>query len=176
MDAITTADKDKLYDKVQARMARWYGITMERAGMSCLYYMHAGLVTLDQAGIQCVPAAGTAQWQIAPDTGSNHTYFAFEWGGSKEGARHATISAGKTPLPEMHCWIWLPQTQEVVDFSAGYIPTIAKALGFTFELPPPPSYIWARPKSLFPRSVYWPNRDATQYAIATLVADRKGTK
>jgi hypothetical protein len=171
----TTAQKDALFEQVQGRMRRWYGTTMESSGMSCLYYMHAGLVTLERAGIYCIPAAGTAKWQKEADTGSNDTHFAFEWAGGEGDLRAALLPDGKKPMPEMHCWCWLPESQEVVDFSAGFVPELARVLGFQWQQPLlPPRYIWARPKSLFPRSVYWPNRDATKVAIAMLMASRKG--
>jgi len=32
-------------------------------------------------------------------------------------------------LPEIHIWIGIPETQELVDFSTGQLPKIATALG-----------------------------------------------
>lgn len=169
--------KDVIYRRVQDRMRRWYGEDKWASGMACLYWMHAGLVTLAQHGIECLPAAGTAQWEIQPDDGQM-SHFGFEWDGdpNAELRRQVALSGGSTPLPEMHCWIWIPKTQEVVDFSAGYVPTLAKAMGFEWKAEPPPTYIWARVQSLYPRAIYFPDRDATKLAIQTLVAGHKGTK
>ena len=163
--------------RVQDRMRRWYGEGHFATGMACLYWMHAGLVTLQQHEIACVPAAGSAHWEMQPDDGKM-SHFGFEWQGDPdyEQRRQAALLGDAKPLPEMHCWIWIPKTQEVVDFSAGHVPTLAKALGFEWKAKPPPSYIWARVQSLFPRAVYYPNRDATKVAIQTLVAGQKGTK
>ena len=178
MQELTTTQKDAIHRRVQDRMRRWYGEDREKNGMACLYWMHAGMVTLNQHGIQCWPAAGTARFHIQPDDGKM-THFSFEWNGdpNAELRRQATLSGDQTSLPEMHCWIYLPSTEEVVDFSTGHLPTLAKAMGFEWKVTPPPSYIWSRVQSLYPRAIYIPKRDATKLAIATLVASHhKGTK
>ena len=178
MTELTTTQKDAIHQRVTGRMRRWYGEERGSTGMACLYWMHAGLVTLDQHGIECWPAAGTAHFEIQPDD-RKMSHFSFQWGGdpNAELRRQATLSGDQVALPEMHCWIWLPDSKEVVDFSTGHIPTLAKAMGFEWKVKPPPTYIWARPESLFPRAIYLPNMDATRLAIATLYAGhQKGTK
>ena len=108
------------------------------------------------------------------------SHFTFQWNGDPNAELRRTAAltgADQVALPEMHCWIYLPETREVVDFSTGYIPTLAKAMGFEWKVTPPPPYIWARPESLFPRAIYQPNRDATKLAVTTLIAGhQKGTK
>lgn len=178
MSELTQADKDLLYRRVQGRMRRWYGETAMLNGMACLYWMHAGVVTLLHHNVHAVCAAGSAHWQCQPDDGKM-SHFGFEWGGDPEHElrRQVILSGGSIGLPEMHCWIWLPHTQEIVDFSAGHVPTLAKAMGFEWQAElVPPGYIWARVQSLFPRAVYIPNRDATQLAVVKLLAGQKGTQ
>lgn len=176
---LTATQKDIIHQRVQGRMRRWYGEEREKNGMACLYWMHAGLVTLGQHNIEAWPAAGTARFHIQPDDGKM-THFSFEWEGDPNAElRRTAVLTGdnQVALPEMHCWIWLPDTKEVVDFSTGHIPTLAKTFGFEWKTKPPPPYIWARPESLFPRAIYQPSRDATKLAIQTLVAaHQKGTR
>lgn len=176
-DSISKESKEMFYLRVAKRMCKWYGKERCASGMACLYWMHAGLVEFHQHMIEAVPAAGTARWEIQPDDGKM-THFGFEWNGdpNAELRRQVALTGGMTPLPEMHCWIWIPKTQEVVDFSAGYVPTLAREMGFEWKAELPPTYIWARVQSLFPRAIYFPNRDATKLAIQTLVVGHKGTK
>ncbi len=174
MSSVSELTKDRIYERVQRRMRTWYGTVVERSGQACLYYMHAGIVTLRQCNIHAVEACGSAHWQCQPDNGKDMTHFGFEWGGDPDHELRRQVITDKIGLPEMHCWIWLPQTQEVVDFSAGFVPTLAKAMGFEWKVELPPPYYWAGPKSLFPRAVYIPNRDATQLAVVKLLASQKG--
>lgn len=170
MTELTNTQKDAIHQRVQGRMRRWYGERGQN-GMACLYYMQAGMVELHQHGIDCRAAAGTAHFHMQPDDGKM-THFSMVWRGDPKAQerRVATLTGDQVPLPEMHCWIYLPSTKEVVDFSAGHVPTLAKAMGFQWKTEPPPPYIWARPESLFPRAIYLPNRDATRLAINILVA------
>lgn len=174
---LTATQKDAIHQRVIGRMRRWYGNRAE-TGMACLYYMQCGMVELHQHGINSVPAAGSASFEMQPDDGKL-SHFAFQWNGdpNAELRRQAQLtSADAVALPEMHCWIYLPDTREVVDFSTGNIPTLAKTFGFEWKSKPPPPYIFARPESLFPRAIYLPNRDATKLAIRTLVAGHGGTR
>jgi hypothetical protein len=171
---IPDAVRKDIYSGVQRRMERWYGPSHAN-GRACLYWMHAGLVTLSQRGITAYPAAGTAYFQFRPGPdGSKDTHFGFEWQGPDAGRRFAP---GESLMPEeIHCWIWLPHHMEVVDFSAGHVPVLAKEMGFEWEIEPPPPFVWGDPRSLLPRFVYYPFRDATQLAMANLIASKKGTR
>lgn len=177
---LTTTQKDAIHRRVQGRMRRWYGEERGSTGMGCIYWMQTGMVELHRSGINCMPAAGTAHFEMQPDDVKNVTHLTFEWGGDPNAElRRTAVLTGdnQVALPEMHCWIWLPDTKEVVDFSTGHIPTLAKTFGFEWKTKPPPPYIWARPESLFPRAIYQPSRDATKLAIQTLVAaHQKGTR
>jgi len=180
MTELTLTQKDAIHQRVIGRMRRWYGENKTTSGMACLYWMHAGLATLMQHGIVGRPAAGTAWWEYDPGD-PVMTHWGCEWGGdpNDELKRKVILEPGSYALPEMHCWIWLPSTGEVIDFTTGYVPTIAKTMGYEWRphVKPPPPYIWARPESLYPRAVYLPSGDATRLAIQTLVAGHsKGTK
>lgn len=175
---LTTTQKDAIHQRVLKRIEKWYGHTGQN-GMACLYLMHCGLVELSVfTKERCLPAAGTAHFQMQPDDGKL-SHFSFVWNGdpNAEMRRQAALTGDQVSLPEMHCWIYLPDTKEVVDFSTGHVPALAKAMGFEWKATPPPPYIWAQPQSLWPRAIYLPNREATRLAIQTLVASHsKGTR
>lgn len=163
---LTSTQKDLIYSCVQLRMRLWYGDERGKTGMSCLHWMHCGLIDLWDAGIRCFPAAGSASFEFQPDDGKM-SHFSFMWNGdpNAEMRRSVVPTAGAIPLPEMHCWIYLPDSGEVVDFSTGYIPTLAKAMGFEWKATLPPPYIWARPESISPRAIYTPEVDAMKLAV-----------
>lgn len=175
---IQTSIRKDIYSAVLDRMRRWYGQSYIDSGRACLYFMHTGLVTLNLRGIQCVPAAGTALFQIKEmtedDGDQTPTHFGCEWQGKADNQRVVLPGYNEAEaLPEMHCWLWLPKHQELVDFSAGYLPVLAKQMGFNWEIEPPPSFYWARPDSLLPRAVYRPSREATLLAVAKLFAGKE---
>lgn len=177
MTDLSATQKDAIHQRVIKRMERWYGHGGQD-GMSCLYLMQVGLVELKQHGIEGWPVAGSAHLEIQSDDGKM-THFGFEWCGApnSELRREQPLTGDQVSLPEMHCWIYLPDTREVVDFSTGHVPVLARAVGFEWKAALPPPYIWAQPQSLWPRAIYVPKREATRLAIQTLVASHsKGTK
>lgn len=165
--------KQEIACAVRRRVSDWYASEIDN-GMGCLYWAHAGAVTLQEFGIDCLIAAGSAKWEAAVDDGVSPTHFGFDWGGDPHTAiRTAPLPEGKTPLPEMHCWLYLPSTKELADFSTAHVPKLAKLLGFAWTGPPLPPYLWAWPGSLYPGALYVPNIDATKLALATLQAGIK---
>lgn len=166
MTELTATQKNLIHLHVRQRMARWYGDERGNTGMSCLYWMQCGMIELQLFGIRSLPMAGSASFEFQPDDGKM-SHFSFIWNGdpNAEMRRSVVPTAGAIPLPEMHCWIYLPDSGEVVDFSTGYIPTLAKAMGFEWKATLPPPYIWARPESISPRTIYTPEVDAIKLAV-----------
>jgi hypothetical protein len=71
-------------------------------------------------------------------------------------------------LPEIHVWVGLLDTNEIVDFSTGHLREIAEECGLTWATPDPPDYVWAGADTMPEGVVYTPNMDATLYAGRTL--------
>lgn len=165
----------EMYQKACAQMEDWYPHLNEVVDgcARCLYWMHVTCAVLSKAGIGCVPCAGSASFLIVPpelDDGVSPTHFSFMWETPPGGVMRTladSIAKGKqvTALPEMHCWNYLPATQEIVDFSAGTIPAMAERMGFKWQTPKLPPFLWRRPTSLLPAAIYTPNRDAAQLAM-----------
>ncbi len=132
----------------------------------CLYWAAFGVTEIRSWGRPAIIQAGTASWpRIRPeeDDGVMATHFSYVW---TPGSRpdHA---AGK--LPEMHVWIALPDTLEVVDFTTSLWPDqCRKVTGMEWTAPDPPPWIWT--KRLPPGVVYTPDHDAIALA-RTLIAD-----
>ncbi len=59
-------------------------------------------------------------------------------------------------LPEIHVWVGLPDSKEIVDFSTKYFPQHAAAEGLEWRTAPPPDFLWCGPADV----VYTPNLDA----------------
>jgi hypothetical protein len=158
---LSQQEKQRLYDKAKEKLIAWYGSGSAGQG-ACLYWTQVGLIELQQAGFRVVLQAGQMSWpMVAPelDDGRIATHFSYMWSPDTEQS-HAAIAAGK--LPEMHTWVALPITGELVDFSTGLFPTLARdRCGAQWTAAPPPLFLWGRPPD---GVIYRPNRQATLYA------------
>lgn len=168
-------DHDAIHQEAERLFDQWYPHVGKENG--CLYWMHCGLAVLTKHGIRCTPQCGSAYWRIVPDEmddGVRSLFFGFSWKADPkltgQVIRKLEVSKTSEALPEMHCWIGLPDTQEVVDFSVGTMPVIAARMGFKWEMPPPPPYIWARMDSMPCGAVYQPDMDATLLAVAIIAS------
>lgn len=169
--------KRDLYEKTKARMAGWYSEHGTNLGQRCLYWMHCGVVELAQAGLRPAPCCGSFHFRIADSTTANlqdgFTHLSYQWNGpNNQDRRMAECSATATPLPEMHCWIWLPQTQEVVDFSTGELADACRSLRLPWGRKDTVDFVWGNPADLARNmdAIYIPNRDATDYAVRLLMS------
>lgn len=164
-------NKDRIYAEVLDAMQSRYSDEFT-SGTGCLYFMHTGLVVLKAHGINAMPAAGSAHWEMQPDDGCT-THFGFAWNSPDNGqCRRLELPQGKKPLPEMHCWCFLPETEHVVDFSTASIPTLAQRMGHTWNVERrPPPYIWDHWRALMPRAIYIQEMEATIEAVRILVRE-----
>jgi len=109
--------------------------------------------------------AGSAQWpRVTPaqDDGVCMTHFGYVWSPGEPPSVDA-LRAGT--LPEMHVWLAEPQTQTLIDFSAGDFPAQAKALcGYDWPgRKPPRVFCGKRPPC---GVVYEPHIQAIKFALA----------
>lgn len=169
-------NRDSIFDKTRELIADWQGPDFLSSGQGCLYWMAVGIaVIVRQTNLNPIPQAGSVSWPIITpemDDGKVATHFSMLWDtpdAEAIGKGMASVSIGGIALPEMHCWIGIPTTNDLVDFSAGHIPVIAKKCGFEWRAPVPPKYIWSKPSKLPDRVYYEPNRDATILASQLMV-------
>lgn len=156
-------NKDAVFEATRRRMHEWYG--SQRTFGRCLYWMHAGIVSLAEHGIESVPAAGSAEWRTPT------ARWAFEWEGKDTPDR--VVPKGYDPrkaLPEMHCWI-LTRDGCFVDFSLCELNATIKAITeeeWTEIVVP--SYLWCPVHAMPPGFIYSPSMAATKLAVATIVS------
>ena len=137
---------------------RKYGLCLQRATV--------GSMLLAQRGVRAIIQAGSASWpciDLALDDGKMDTHFSYQWA-IGQNIDPATV---EDQLPEMHCWLAIPKTRELVDFSMGEQPRLAAlTAGLTWTGPLPPEYLWT---DSLPEGVYYePNAEAIRLAVALM--------
>lgn len=160
---LTQAEKDRIVGEVRARMRTWYsGPNLEAA---CLYW--AGMVchVLHARGVRAILQAGTHMWPcMGEDDGVSATHFSYVWEPDHPLSVNALAAGG---MPEMHVWVGVPATGEIIDVTTCYLVKQARVrAGINWTAPAPPDYLWSsKPPT---GVVYRPNREATMLAMRFL--------
>jgi hypothetical protein len=154
-------DKLALYEKAKLRMEREYGSQMLDQA-ACLYWAECGLVTLFEAGLYPQPQAGTMQWPCVPaeeDDGICNSHFGFQWDPESEVSRN---QVRRSLLPEIHIWLALAETHEIVDFSIGNLHKTCERQqpAIKWRTPVPPPFVWGAPPD---RVVYHATVEAVRF-------------
>ena len=129
----------------------------------CLYWAHYGLAVLKHQGITACLQAGSAYWLRVPDPskepGDAPTHFGYKWTPDSEDSQDS-MRLGN--LPEMHVWLGITGTQEIVDFSAGTWPDACRARGLEWTAPEPPDFFWGTESACTAHDCYYiPMLEAT---------------
>lgn len=142
---ISDSEKRDIFQAAKGVMLEWYGEHLADQG-ACLYWAQTTMRELALRGYTPLLQAGTMLWRIVPpsqDDGIRPTHFGYEWTPDEPFSQKA-LAAGL--LPELHIWVAVRETQELVDFSTAYLPRIAKErYGFEWNTELPPEYIFGRP-------------------------------
>ena len=126
----------------------------------CVYLAAAGILVLRNHGIEALPQAGDMSWPIVwpkDDNGRGPTHFSYVW----EPRSLISITAMRMgKLPEVHAWLGIPKTREIVDLSTRFlVEQCTDTAGLEWKTDPPPDYLWA---DQLPDGVYYrPVKDAT---------------
>jgi len=138
---------------------------IERA---CIFWCYVTAHFLREAGLNPLIQAGTMLWprKYPPlDPNDNDCTFGYLCTHDLQ-AMTEDIKDGR--LPELHAWIVLPETLEIVDPTTKYLDVQCRRVFRRFWLgPQPPDYIWGTVDVLPDGAVYIPCADAI---AATLVA------
>ncbi len=139
---------------------------------ACLYYATTAAMKLSKVlGERCILQAGTAKWpriDMATDDGRMNTHFSYVFDPDDIGN---LMNMAQGLMPEMHCWVAFPRTQEILDVTAGWQKAQCEELaGMIWTAPPPPDYIWERVDQMPDGVVY--SADAVATTIAREVASR----
>lgn len=154
------ADKDCIVTIARMRVAE--RPNPNRGGL-CLPLAVEIIRELSRFNVRAVLQAGSAQWKcMAIDDGVSSTHFAYMWEMSPLTQQRLLNNM----LPEMHCWVGIPSTQEIVDVSTNDLVEQAKlraGINWTAELPP--DYIWAGRDSFPSDARYMVDPIATAVAL-----------
>jgi len=136
----------------------------------CLYIAHATASVLHRHGRRVCIQAGSMQWprmrrEEDDIIGSRHTHFAYMWEPRSQKSRQALFEGH---MPEMHVWVALLDSQEVVDFSTRDFRTLAEAAGLAWTADAPPRYLCAGEHNWPDWVRYEPYREATLVACRIL--------
>lgn len=129
----------------------------------CLYYAGTVMETLQSYGYKALIQGGSLLWpRIKPeeDDGVMDTHFSYMW--SPE-TLESQIAMSLGALPEMHVWVGLIDTQEIVDFSTRHLKEAATNRGHKWIANDPPSYFWGNQLPDWVR--YRPNVEASLLAL-----------
>lgn len=129
----------------------------------CLYWAAAAYQALSVRGYDALLQAGSLNWPIIPpwlDDGVGATHFSFEF------EPHTVMSQflmSNGQLPEMHVWVKLRATDEIIDLTTGFLQEQSRRLtSLPWLTDEPPPYLWSRE---LPSGVHYrPNAGAIQYA------------
>lgn len=140
-----TINKDAIYARVLQLLDRDWDVDPETLdGGACLPFTVCGMIALyELTGIKPMLQAGSAHFRFIPrelDDGFSHTTFSYQWE-PKHPLSVARIAKGQ--LPEIHCWLAIKETREIVDFSTAYIEHHAAQCGHRWIAPPLPKYLWS---------------------------------
>jgi hypothetical protein len=153
--------------KIVAEIERQLARLETRPGL-CLYYAHHVASVLWHHRYRAVIQAGSLQWprvRREEDDGIINTHFAYEWSPHTQ-ASQVAMAVGN--LPEMHVWVGILDTQEIVDFTTRHLKASAQALGMGWTAPDPPAYLWCPASATPDWVVYRPIAEASVYACSIL--------
>jgi len=152
-------DKQRLFEQVKRQTA------VLKPGR-CLYATLIAYVELQKIYPDIVIQAGSLSWPIVPkelDDGVSPTHFSFQWSPDDPKSRWAQALGG---MPEMHVWLAIPSTAEVVDMTTYEFPTLCEAMTkLPWQTPMPPDYLWVGFGSMPDNVVYEANADAIELAM-----------
>jgi hypothetical protein len=155
--------RGKIIAEIERALAR-----LENQPGLCLFTAHHTARVLWQHGQRAVIQAGSLQWpriKRSEDDGVVNTHFAYVW---TPGALDSAVSVALGNLPEMHVWVGLMESQEIVDFTTRHLKTAAADHGMSWSAGDPPAYLWCPANETPDWVVYRPDRDASIYACTVL--------
>jgi hypothetical protein len=176
----TDIEKQAIYEQVRANVLAKCG----RGQGQCLEFAMQTLRAIQDArgrAVRAILQAGTAGWPYIADEdddGVMPTHFTYMWDDAcnamerlRAGMLNGFVRDGKilAALPEIHIWVALPQTGEIIDMATGFWPEAAKeAMGVEWQCERPPAFLWATAAQMPARARYEPSMSAIQFVLTLL--------
>lgn len=164
----TMIDKPAIVADIRSQFAGWLKKWKPDADPAklCFYlavFTHGHLKEMGKFG-RCLISAGTfriPRINLADDDGVVATHFGYTF--TPDEAAMEALKAER--MPEIHCWVQLPDQQEIVDLSTCYAKKQCKSLtGLDWLAPDPPDYVWHHPHELPAGIEYHPTPEAVAVA------------
>ena len=162
-------NKDIMVLRIEERFKRMFPQLPTNFSGGCLYWAAATHHELSIHGLKPRVVAGSMNWLIVPDhldDGVSPTHFSYEFEGLNSMNR---VSMAMGDLPEMHVWVRLTGTNEIVDLSTRSLQEqCTKLTGNALQwlAPPAPKYLWT---DTLPQSTYYrENAQASKIATQAL--------
>ena len=159
-------NKAQLSDFIRFSYRSNYGDDRSNGG-TCLYWCYVTCVALRVAGYRALLQAGTMDWLINRTPGPDDpTHFTYQWDPQSQLSQER-MEAGA--LPEVHCWVAVPDLNWIIDFSTGGFKRLAmQRHKLKWTEADPPEFLWCHCREL-PQGVrYAPNYDAIKYVLEFL--------
>ena len=162
---LNASDQREVFEAVSDRVVALAGPLASRA---CLYWAAYGVEELEKRGVRACFQAGSCFWprirleDVAKYPETEPTQFGYQWNDELDvrDAVMGSLAAGR--LPESHVWLGLVETQEIIDFTAGYFPAnCLTLLGRDWPGELPPEFFWGGYGALPDGVVYRPSPTAT---------------
>jgi hypothetical protein len=160
------AEKDFIVADIHSRMFASGSLSLEGA---CLYwarmtgvYLHAryDVDTRLRAGSMCWPCVAPSE-----DDGKSPTHYSYVWD-PDDPLSQAALAAGI--MPELHAWIEIPDTHEIIDLTTRYLMSRATRAGLKWSASPPPPYLWTTRDKLPEGVIYRADPVATRFVVYLL--------
>jgi hypothetical protein len=163
--------KDHLIALVRVEMERWYAKQPPGKGpigAYCIWWACFTCKVLRSAGYPAQLQAGTAYWPCMnreQDDGISNQ-FGYKY---TPGIKNAMMFA-QGRLPEIHAWAAMVPTQEIVDPTPAYWPSLAERLHVGWPGTAPRPYFWGKASDLPDGVTYLADAEAISLAYAFLTA------
>lgn len=140
---------------------------LENSVGSCLYSsLYTVLLLGKKHGIKAILQAGTMGWRVVKpelDNGIGITHFSFQWSPDTLASKIAVATGN---LPEMHVWVGIPDTQELIDINTNIVPKFLQLMcpEQVWSADMPPDFLWTSVKGWSHDCYYEPVMEATVLA------------
>lgn len=166
MSKLSQFKKDFIVGQARSLMhARWPGVS-SRPGC-CVFASLALGVALRSNGINAIPQAGTCYWPRITqeqDDGVSPNVFGYCW---EPDSINTILKIARDELPEIHAWVALPQTNEIIDITTRHLKEQCETLAtLKWTAPDPPDYLWEHCLKLPDYVLYKPDTRAIKYLIS----------
>lgn len=169
--------REALVKAIRKAMAENYrGDNIE---LACLSWADMTERFLRMAGYRTCIQAGSAFYKRVPGDPAlwphDDSHFSYVWDGSVSSMQVADLLLNGGHLPEMHVWVALPDSMEIIDLTTCYVASNCERLtGLKFLADPLPDYYWRTPDYLpAPQTTIdmVPDLEATKLALLLLNRD-----